>query len=338
MQRLVSIITPTYNHKCFIGPSIESVLGQTYSDWEMIIVDDGSTDGTAAIAGRYAEKDERIRVFPRKNVGIFRLAETYNFGLAQSSGELVAVLEGDDVWEPNKLELQVKTLESNPDAVLSWGHVVITSTNLDPIELSLSDDTGRDRSAFDNRPAGTLLNQLYLENIISAVTIVIRRNELEAVGGFQHRDGLPLVDYPTILALVVRGPFAYVGETLARWRWHPNQVTKSYHPQIIERVRDLALEHFDDLDDSIRREVRLTRGEIEASYRQTLQNGYVQSGRYKLAQKRFSDARSDYLRALFFPAFTGLSNRFSALAGIASSLGGMDLEWLARLLGKNPIT
>ncbi|MFV1979713.1 MAG: glycosyltransferase family 2 protein [Rhodothermia bacterium] len=337
MQRLVSIITPTYNHKGFIGPSIASVLGQTYPDWEMIIVDDGSTDGTADIARRFAKKDERIKVFPRENVGIFRLAETYNFGLAQSSGELVAVLEGDDVWEPNKLELQVKALESNPDTVLSWGNVVIASANLDPIGLSLSDDVDRDRSAFDNRPVGVLLNQMYLENIISAVTMVIRRNELEAIGGFQYRDRLPLVDYPTILSLVVRGPFAYVGETLAHWRWHPNQVTKSYHPQIIERVRDLALEHFDGLDDLLRREVRLTRAEKEAGYRHAVQNSYVQSGRYKLAQKRFGEARSDYFRALFFPGLTGPTNRLVALAGIASSLGGMDLEWLARLLGKKPI-
>lgn len=337
MQPLVSILTPTHNHEDFIGPCIESVTRQTYPDWEMIIVDDGSTDDTVEIARRFASDDVRIRVFARDNVGIFRLAETYNFGLAQSSGELVAVLEGDDVWKPNKLELQVKAFDSNPDAVLSWGNVVISSSDLTPIGPSRSGDEGRDRSTFDNRPVGTLLSELYVENIISAVTIVIRRNELEAIGGFQHRDGLPLVDYPTILDLAVRGPFAYVGETLAQWRWHPNQVTKTYFSQIVERAGDLAVEHFDGLSDSVRNEVRLTRAEIEGRYRQSLQDSYVQSGRYNLVQKRFGDARSDYLRALFFPGVTGPSNRLVALAGIASSLSGMDLEWLARLLGKKPI-
>ena len=77
-------------------------MNQTYRNWEMVIVDDGSTDDTVRIARQYAKEDERIRVFPRENVGIFRLAETYNFGVARSSGEFVAVLEGDDVWEANK--------------------------------------------------------------------------------------------------------------------------------------------------------------------------------------------------------------------------------------------
>ena len=338
MRHLVSIITPTFNHQSFIGSCIDSVLNQTYEDWEMIIVDDGSSDDTVETALNYAKKDKRIKVFPRANVGIFQLADTYNFALAQSSGEFVAVLEGDDVWEPDKLELQMKAFEATPDAILSWGDAEITSTTLDPIGPTRSGDAGENRTAFDNRPVGTVLNQLYLENFISAVTIVIRRTELDAIGGFQHRENLPLVDYPTLLALAVRGPFAYVGKKLAQWRWHPNQVTKSYHPQIIERVRELALEHLDGLNSSIRKEVALTRDEIEGRYRSALQNSYVQSGRYKLVQKRFSDARRDYLRALFFPGLTGPSNRLVALAGIASSLGGMDLEWLARLLGKKPVT
>lgn len=338
MQNLVSIITPTYNHQDFIGPCIDSVLSQTYEAWEIIIVDDGSNDDTLETAQKYAKLDKRIKVFPRANVGIFELAETYNFGLEQASGEFVAILEGDDVWEPNKLELQMRAFASNPDAILSWGDAEITSTTLDPIGPSRTDDGGENRSAFDNRPVGALLNELYLENIIAAVTIVVRRKELDAIRGFQGRDNLPLVDYPTLLALAVRGPFAYVGETLAQWRWHPNQVTKSYHPQIIERVRELALEHFDGLSNSIRKEVALTRDEIEGRFKSTLQNSYVQSGRYKLVQKRFSDARSDYFRALFFPGLTGPSNRLVALAGIASSFGGMDLEWLARLLGKKPVT
>lgn len=338
MSRLVSVITPTYNHADFIAACIESVQAQTYPDWEMIVVDDGSTDETGAIAQRYAAGDDRIHVFLRENVGILRLAETYNFGLSQASGDWIGILEGDDVWAPQKLDLQTRAFEANPDAIMSWGDVTITSSSLEPIGVSRSTEKTRDRALFDNRPAGTLLNELYLENIVSATTLLIRRNELDAIGGFQHREGLPLIDYPTILALAVRGPFAYVAEPLARWRWHPDQVTKSYYAQIIRGVRDVALEHFDSLNDSIRENVDVTRGEIEEHYRRVMHDSYIQSGRYKLLQKRFRAARSDYIRALFYPSPIGPANRLIALAGIASSLGGTDLEWLARLLGKKPIT
>jgi len=104
---LVSIISPTYNHEKYIAECILSAQSQTYTYWEMLVVDDGSTDLTLSIARSFAEKDPRIRVFTQKNVGIFRLAETYNFALSQANGKYIAVLEGDDVWLPEKLALQV---------------------------------------------------------------------------------------------------------------------------------------------------------------------------------------------------------------------------------------
>ena len=115
---LVSIITPTYNHEKYIGDCIRSAQDQTYTNWEMIIVDDGSTDNTFTIAQIAAASDDRIKVFTQKNVGIFRLGETYNFAFAQSKGEYIAVLEGDDVWLPEKLQWQVETMETNKNAVL----------------------------------------------------------------------------------------------------------------------------------------------------------------------------------------------------------------------------
>jgi hypothetical protein len=229
-------------------------------------------------------------------------------------------------------------VESNPDVILSWGDVTITSKKLEPIGVSRSTAANRDERSFDNRPVGSLLNELYLENIVSATTLLIKRDELEAIGGFQHCEGLPLIDYPTILALVVRGPFAYVGQTLAKWRWHPDQVTKSYYSQIIEGVRDLSLRHFDSLSESVRKNVQVTRSEILDRYKRSMLHSYMQSGRYKLLQHRFREARKDYRRALFYPSTSGFVDRLVAIVGIASSFFGQDLEWLAKLMGKKPIT
>ena len=115
---LVSVITPTYNHGKFISDCIESVLKQSYQNWEMIIIDDGSTDNTFAIAQEYEKKDKRIKAFTQNNIGIFRLGETYNLALSKATGKYAAILEGDAIWFPEKLTLQVDAMENNPDAVL----------------------------------------------------------------------------------------------------------------------------------------------------------------------------------------------------------------------------
>ena len=117
MHPLVSIITPTYNHEKYIAECIISVQNQIYSNWEMIIVDDGSTDRTYEIAKELASNDSRIKVFTQENKGIFKLAETYNLALQKSVGSLIAVLEGDDVWLPKKLVLQVQEFEKNKEII-----------------------------------------------------------------------------------------------------------------------------------------------------------------------------------------------------------------------------
>ena len=95
---LVSIITPTYNHEKYLAECINSVIGQTYADWEMIILNDGSTDRTLSTAASYQKSEGRIRVVNQENVGIFRLSETYNKGVGLSSGKYIAILEGDGLW------------------------------------------------------------------------------------------------------------------------------------------------------------------------------------------------------------------------------------------------
>ncbi|MEM2117368.1 MAG: glycosyltransferase family A protein, partial [Thermoplasmata archaeon] len=122
---LISILTPTYNHEKYIGECIQSVLNQTFSDWEMIIVDDGSTDKTADVVNKF--KDSRIKYFMRDHVGPWRLAETYNYALSKSSGKYIAILEGDDYWPRNKLEIQYKEMEAHPETILSHGESMMVS-------------------------------------------------------------------------------------------------------------------------------------------------------------------------------------------------------------------
>src|SRR5437588_2675056 len=111
-QPLVSIIVPTYNYAHFIGEALESVQYQTYSNWECIVVDDGSTDDTGIIAKQFADKDNRIKYHRQENQG---LAAARNTGMANSTGVYFQFLDADDLLEPQKLERQVMFLETHQD-------------------------------------------------------------------------------------------------------------------------------------------------------------------------------------------------------------------------------
>ena len=102
----VSVITPMYNCEKFISETIESVLNQTYTNWEMIIIDDCSTDKSKQIVKQYIERDKRIRLIAlNENSGA---AVARNKGIEVSSGRFIAFLDGDDLWESNKLEKQIQ--------------------------------------------------------------------------------------------------------------------------------------------------------------------------------------------------------------------------------------
>ena len=111
MNNLISIITPNFNCEVFIKSTIESVISQTYSNWEMLIVDDCSTDRSYEIALDYAKKDSRIKVLKNeKNSGA---AISRNLALDNANGDYIAFLDSDDLWEPNKLEVQLKFMEEH---------------------------------------------------------------------------------------------------------------------------------------------------------------------------------------------------------------------------------
>jgi len=187
---LVSIITSTHNHEKYIGRCIESVLAQSYSNWEQIIVDDGSTDRTGEVAGSF--KDERVHYVRQENVGIWRLAETYNKSLGLARGELVAVLEGDDFVPPWKLEAQVPSF-ARKEVVLTFGKAVIV--NMDGRVLGV---TPEHYQRYVGMSRNQMLRELLLGDFIPAPTVMCRREALQKVGGFKHLKHVYCgVDYPT---------------------------------------------------------------------------------------------------------------------------------------------
>jgi glycosyltransferase involved in cell wall biosynthesis len=115
----VSVITPAYNVEPYLADAVRSALAQTFDDLEILIIDDGSTDGTAEVARRCAATDPRVRVFHKPNGGI---STARNLALQQARGQFIAILDSDDLWEPEYLEAQIGILQSRPDVAIVTGN------------------------------------------------------------------------------------------------------------------------------------------------------------------------------------------------------------------------
>lgn len=219
---LVSIITPTYNHERFIGQCIESVLAQTYPHWEMIIVDDGSTDRTPEIIKQY--DDHRIRYYRVDHQGLHHLFKIYNTALSLAVGELIAILEGDDLWPKHKLEKQVEAFTSN-DIILVWGQGIVVNERGRPIYTISSVKTAR---KFEELMPAAILRMARRSNpIVPSSTVMVRKSSLTEVGGFWPSPSGIYVDLPTWLRLAscCQGSFRFVNMVLGYWRRHPYQAT-----------------------------------------------------------------------------------------------------------------
>jgi len=112
---LISVCIPVWNREKYIGETIESVLAQTYTGFEIVIVDDGSTDNTKKIIKEYMKKDIRVRLIEKEHVGA---TDTFNQTILNAKGDYICILGSDDLWMPTKLEEQVKVSKDYPDYIL----------------------------------------------------------------------------------------------------------------------------------------------------------------------------------------------------------------------------
>jgi glycosyltransferase involved in cell wall biosynthesis len=332
---LVSIITPTYNHGKFISDCIDSVLKQSYQNWEMIIIDDGSTDNTFAIAREYENKDSRIKAFTQNNIGIFRLGETYNLALSKAAGKYAAILEGDDIWFPEKLTLQVDAMENNPEAVLCWGKAYRVKPDLSEYYSLSPNDADLDADLFSNNPIGTVAKKTLLGNFfMSALTLFMLKSSLDEIGGYVQSHNLPLIDVPTTLHLSMKGKFVYVNEPLGAWRIYPSQVTKTYSVEMEEGFYKFSLEFFDKYQKLINIE-EVDETKIYNRYKKAMVISYSRAGRYKLIRKDFKGAQKDYINSIFRFGIIQPVWKLRSFIGLIFSFFHWNVEGLAKMLGKH---
>lgn len=322
---LVSIITPTYNHERYVKACIESVLAQSYTNWEQIIIDDASKDSTAEIIERYANTDQRMTLIRHKeNYGIYRLADTYNEALNISKGKFVAILEGDDCWPPDKLGKQLK-LFCNQRIVVTWGAGEIIDEDGSVLGAFPQAWKKWPDDAICNRPVGTALKILLFRFFLAPfVTIMFRRQTLSEIGGFSQPKNSHGVDSFTCLKMALEGEFLYSREILGLWRTHPTQVTSTLAHLSTTTASD---EFFRILSDKRKRELGLEEMERSLAARSCSIRGMrlMVSGQ----RRQRNTARQLLIKALF--ANQGM---LSVKSGIALVMSFVFPGLLQRILQK----
>jgi len=333
---LVSIITPTYNHERFIGECIESVLSQTFPDWEQIIIDDGSTDGTPEKIAQY--KDSRIRYLRQKNVGIWNLAKTYNKALNSTRGELIAILEGDDFWPIYKLEKQIKSF-SKTDIILSWGKFGVTGEDGKVQRVDPQSSDKNDRVLFkiySNRPVGSILKQLLIRNIIHSSTVIIDKQALLSIGGFYQPNSVPTVDYATYLRLAIQGPFDFHHSVVGYWRRHKNQVSKS--KEFIAQHTSVLNEFYTLIPSIIINKCKISIDDLIMARKHHVGRAYVREGTIYLLSHRWIEAKNAYKKGLLMGSW---KEKISSLMGLAMGYLKIDLKrmpWILYVAGASGLT
>ncbi|MDP4536365.1 glycosyltransferase family A protein [Alkalimonas collagenimarina] len=180
MSNFVSVIVPVYNGATYINKTVDSLLQQTYTDFEVILINDGSTDCSAQIINDLASTYESVRAFHKENGGV---ACARNFGIDKAKGDLIAFCDQDDLWLPNKLEHQVPLFENEAIGLVYCG-AIAHHTN----------DNREVRSDFSSHSRGMVFDQLIYENMFTCCTVIARKSAILAVGGFDEDRSLMGVD------------------------------------------------------------------------------------------------------------------------------------------------
>ena len=208
---------PAYNAEKYIAASIESVLAQTYSNWELIVVDDGSTDRTATVVQEFVRRDGCIRYLFQENG---RLGKARNTGIRNSMGPLVAFLDSDDLWMPTKLEAQTRAIaENNADVVYSKSYVFSDENTDDETEILVS--------SVGKFSGPDFFDSLVRQPQIPVLTVLLKRSALDRVGLFEEGKAYHgCEDYDLWLRLARDGLVFYgMSDVLARYRRHETAMT-----------------------------------------------------------------------------------------------------------------
>jgi len=221
----VSVIIPTYNYGEFIQDAIDSVLNQTYGNFEILIIDDGSTDNTKEIIGKY--DDGRIRYFYKENEGP---SAARNYGIKESKGDYICFLDADDIFHPEKLSIQINQFNNNPEKNI--GLIYSDYICIDKYKRNIKYFKAK-RFASQEQ----VINYLKKYNFINTSTVMIKREILDKVGYFD--EGIRyLEDLDLWLRIGRLYNFSYVNKPLVKTRSHNKSLRNNIKK--IEKIKSYS--------------------------------------------------------------------------------------------------
>lgn len=217
---LVSVIIPSYNAENFIEETILSVLNQTYQNFEIIIIDDASEDGTANVVERLAAKDGRITLYKTAHTG--RPAVLRNIGIKKARGSFIAFLDSDDIWTKEKLEEQIKLFQSNKSLSLvysvsrTFGDVNIVSLKYEILPIPF-------KAAYNKK------DLLMKGNPVTCSSVVAPKKLILKAGGFdEHNDFAFVEDFDLWIKLSGYGTLGFIPKIHVLYRIHSSQSSSTW--------------------------------------------------------------------------------------------------------------
>lgn len=300
----VSVLVPLYQSEPWIAAALDSALAQTMSDFEVIVVDDGSTDGGSELAREYAERDTRVRYLRQQNAG---LPGARNTGLSVAKGEYVAFLDADDLWLPDKLERQ---LAAAGDGVL-YGDAYVMYDEGDPTSERLSEIVSPAR--------GDIFDTLVRYNAVPVLTALLPRALIERFGRFDATQR-QVEDWDLWLRMSASGvQFDYLPEPVAIYRARSTSLSRnvivvsSYRVRALRKVRPLVSgERRRAVDQSLARELSLLGGELRIRAWERAAAGDVRGAREDILASLKAEPRS--AKAVIAAAIAGVPPLLRAVA------------------------
>ena len=272
----ISVMIPVYNSARFLQEAIESVLAQTYKDYEIIVIDDGSTDNTKEVLAPYCD---RIRYIYQQNQGA---SSARNKGIRYSQGEYIAFLDADDIWLPEKLHIQVDYLDNNQEIALIYSWALWVDVNGRPLNK-------RNRS---NRslPTGDIFNILFVRNFITPSSVMIRKRMLDTVGLFD--ESLTHAEDHELWLRIAREFKGFgINKYLCKYRDTPQSLSKRNMENAF-KCRRGVIEKYYKLSHDLGRPIS------QALYKRAIGRFFFRIGKYQLTQGDRKKALENFLLSL----------------------------------------
>ena len=273
----VSVIIPAYNAEKHIAKTLDSALAQTYSEFEIIVVDDGSRDQTASIVKQYQETyPEKVRMIKKENAGP---AKARNVGIKASNGEYIAFNDADDLWLPEKLEKQISYFERQSPQV---GMVYTNARKFDEKGIWTLPKRYRRKKV-----EGWIYKDLLKDNMIPNQSVMVRRSCFDEVGFFD--ESLDIIeDHDMWIRIAMKYEIAFLEETLSLYREHSQGRSKATEKTMNRKIGVME-KHLRMASDNI---------EIEDIIKRVFSQRLYEFGYFYLKEERMSAARRMFDRSL----------------------------------------